>query len=152
MKHGLISALLTGLILFSPLAVGEVYRWVDEKGKVHFGDKPPTKEAEKLKVRPSKGTGTMEGTSSAHDYRELQQRMLDSYDEQQKLKKQEEARKKQQQAETEEKCTQAKNKYDIYDGTRVFTMDKDGNRVYLSEEEVQQGRSELKKWIDTYCN
>jgi len=30
-----------GLVLCMPAAAGRVYKWTDEQGQVHFGDKPP---------------------------------------------------------------------------------------------------------------
>jgi hypothetical protein len=41
MKRATLSLLLT---MFSLCASAQVYRWVDEKGKVHFGDRPIAKE------------------------------------------------------------------------------------------------------------
>lgn len=43
------------LLLSSVLAhAGQVYKWVDEKGRVHYGDKPEAA-AKKLDVKPSSG-------------------------------------------------------------------------------------------------
>ena len=36
---------MAALLLASPLAQAEIYRWVDENGKVHYGDKIPAKYA-----------------------------------------------------------------------------------------------------------
>ena len=30
-----------GLFLSLPSAAGSIYRWMDDQGQVHFGDKPP---------------------------------------------------------------------------------------------------------------
>jgi hypothetical protein len=30
-----------GIVLSFPAAAGDVYRWVDDRGQVHFGDRPP---------------------------------------------------------------------------------------------------------------
>jgi len=32
-----------GIVLSLPAAAGDVYRWVDEHGQVHFGDRPPAR-------------------------------------------------------------------------------------------------------------
>ena len=32
--------LILSLLLVSPIAVGGVYKWVDENGEVHYSDKP----------------------------------------------------------------------------------------------------------------
>ena len=33
------------LAALSPLAAGQVYRWVDKQGRVHYGDRPPANAA-----------------------------------------------------------------------------------------------------------
>lgn len=45
------------LACVSAVAMGQVYKWTDAKGQVHFGDKPPVTGAEKLAVpsEPSMG-------------------------------------------------------------------------------------------------
>jgi glutaredoxin len=33
------------ILMFPLLALGQVYRWTDEKGRTHYGDKPPAERA-----------------------------------------------------------------------------------------------------------
>jgi glutaredoxin len=42
MKQPLLLALLTLTLAITPLAYGQVFRWVDADGRVHYGDIPPT--------------------------------------------------------------------------------------------------------------
>lgn len=42
------------LVLAAP-AVGEIYKWTDEKGKLHFSDRPPHVEAEKVSLFQNDG-------------------------------------------------------------------------------------------------
>lgn len=51
-RRGLVlGAMIVGLAL-AP-AAADVYRWVDEQGQVHFGDRPPAdKDSERVKTRP----------------------------------------------------------------------------------------------------
>ena len=45
------SLLFTGLMLASVVASAAAYRWVDEQGNVHYGDRPPAG-AERVKAPP----------------------------------------------------------------------------------------------------
>lgn len=36
--------------LASPVALADAYRWVDDQGQVHFGDRPPDRSAERLNL------------------------------------------------------------------------------------------------------
>lgn len=45
------------LVLLLPLAAqGEIYKWVDEKGNVHYGDEPQVPGAERMKKLPGLST------------------------------------------------------------------------------------------------
>jgi hypothetical protein len=58
--------LLLGLAVagFAPLATGQAYKWVDENGKTHYGDKPPA-QAPKTTVAPPVSSGAPESGGSA---------------------------------------------------------------------------------------
>jgi Domain of unknown function (DUF4124) len=45
-----------GLVISMPAAAGSVYKWTDDQGQVHFGDKPPAGvTATQEEVRPATG-------------------------------------------------------------------------------------------------
>ncbi len=61
------SLLLTGLMLVSFLASAAAYRWVDEQGKVHYGDQPPPG-ADRIKGPPppaESGANNLDSRSTA---------------------------------------------------------------------------------------
>ena len=65
-------ALLLALPLLSSLAAADgrtTYRWVDEKGRVHYSDLPaPATKAEEIQVKPGSGSGKpTAGTRAASD-------------------------------------------------------------------------------------
>lgn len=43
---------LAGLMLFSMASAQQVYKWVDSKGKVHYGDTPTSTKPQKVDTRP----------------------------------------------------------------------------------------------------
>lgn len=59
------------LLVGTPLAAGEMYRWVDDDGTVHFSDRRPTTGAEPLElealnvVTPVRSAGAGEGAVDA---------------------------------------------------------------------------------------
>jgi predicted ribosome quality control (RQC) complex YloA/Tae2 family protein len=57
--------IVTGIIIASSFVVySDIYKWVDEKGVVHYADSPPPdKEAEKLRKRPVDKIGGTEPIS-----------------------------------------------------------------------------------------
>lgn len=47
-------ALVLLLVVFSSVASAEVYKWTDEKGRVHFGDRPFSENAETVQIKDNK--------------------------------------------------------------------------------------------------
>jgi hypothetical protein len=58
----------TLLLLAASVPAAEVYRWVDEQGKVHYGEHPPpgVKDASRVKVQPP-ATAASDATTAAAD-------------------------------------------------------------------------------------
>jgi hypothetical protein len=52
-----------GLFLSVPAAAGSIYRWMDERDQVHFGDTPPVGvQAKPQETRPATGESTATGS------------------------------------------------------------------------------------------
>lgn len=72
-KKGLVGLLMTALALggVSQSWGGGIYRWVDEQGVTHFGEKPPSPGVgEKIKVNaPSPSSGGAEATQKREEER-----------------------------------------------------------------------------------
>lgn len=50
-------AALSALVLSAAAGAGEVYKWVDKDGRVHYGDKPKTTPAEQVAPQPGQLPG-----------------------------------------------------------------------------------------------
>ncbi len=64
-KKGFIRGVFVYLCFLSMASHGEIYRWVDENGKVHFSDKP-TKDSDKIEIKPQ------ESLTSGDDRKRIQ--------------------------------------------------------------------------------
>ena len=51
LKRSLLLLIGCVLIVNSPLTFAEIYKWVDENGKVHYGDKPKDEQSKKLEIK-----------------------------------------------------------------------------------------------------
>ncbi|CAN0227825.1 unnamed protein product [Chrysoparadoxa australica] len=57
-----------GLALFTGLASAEIYRWVDDQGRVHYGDRPAAgRPAEKLQSTPAGPARTADRDTSGNE-------------------------------------------------------------------------------------
>ena len=135
------------LNVYSAYAYAEIYKWVDEQGNINYGDKPVVN-ANEMAVDV-----TDKGNVKISDKREKnRQKLLDAYNEDQvrenKEKKKIEKRKKKRQRD----CAQAEDHMRTYDRARsLYNLDKDGNRVTLTDKERKKSTAELKKYIQKNC-
>ncbi|MCW8945258.1 MAG: DUF4124 domain-containing protein [Sedimenticola sp.] len=125
--------------LFFSVAESAVYRWVDEQGRVQFGDRPPqNQQPEELKIKSAPSAASDAGQPSQQQRRELRQKLLDSYREERELKR--EARKeREEQAEKQKmRCAQAKNRLRDYENSSaLYDLQADGSRAYLSKAQFE---------------
>ncbi len=139
-------SVVTVLALTASTEAADVYRWVDENGRVHYSDQPHHGGEKPVRVAPA----TPRDPDLA-ERQQRQQRLLQIYAED---REREEAAKRKQQAERlerERRCRQARYKVArIEQGGVFYQFDADGERRYLSEQDVEarksRRRSEVSKW------
>ena len=142
--------LLTVLMAAAPgLATSaSVYKWTDENGVTHFGDRQPTgRNAEQVNVR----SGTIQG---AGVQRRSAQEQLDELQEQQAAEQQqreesavEEARRKQREA----NCNTARSNLEVINSNARIRVEENGETRYLSPEEIEQQRQKFQEIADENC-
>ena len=140
MKRVILCAL---LMAWSTLASAVVYKWVDAQGKTQYGDRPPDGvHAEVVEglgrdSRPATTAPPAAKTSSAPvattDVKKAVQNDVST------------AREKQ--------CTDAQERYKkLIEGRHIYKTGDNGERVYLSSQEIDEERVNAKKDIDDTCN
>lgn len=147
----LLASILLGVALLAPLAHGEVYRWVDTQGRVHFGDKPPNKEAaESIAIKAQPKSATSAPTEEAR--RDKQQRLLRAWKEE-RLQREEKAAKNREAQELREKnCHIAKDQLRTYrNASSLYDLDKNGNRRILSDAEYKTALNEAEEEVARWC-
>ena len=148
------------VLMISPCIVfSEVYRWVDEAGNVHYGDKPVGNSATELNINKSNkdtlNTRIEEGANEAGEELsrdEKRQKLLDAMQEDRternKIRKLEAKKKK----ELNARCARARDKLrNLKRASGVYNLDKNGERVYVSKEKRMKGEASFKKSIKKHC-
>ncbi|MES9963204.1 MAG: DUF4124 domain-containing protein [Candidatus Sedimenticola sp. 20ELBAFRAG] len=146
---------LVGFMLLSAgLATAGVYRWVDESGRVHFGDRPPVREAEEVEVHEQNPASGEVADDAAVEMKrkEKQRRMLDMYQEEREAKKQAKSKEKAMKKQRATRCTYARNRLKTYQRAALYEPTADGGRRYLSDgerdREIAEAKSAVKHWCD----
>lgn len=140
--------LLSWLLL--PLAAGAqgLYKWVDEKGVVHYSDTPPAgKPGQKLNIAPPPPLDSQAPQRS----RSWQEQLQDSNERRhQEEKQQMEARQKAREA--EQKCLRARSALDSLQRDRpLYRVDQQGERVFMEDAERRRLAESWQKEADSNC-
>jgi len=155
-------ATLTVLALALP-AWGEMYKWVDADGKVHYSDQPPPANVKQQKAIPTPRTPARatapaaEGQAAApaaaapktaaEQEMEFRKRRVEAAEAE--AKRQQEA-----QAAEEKKrnCEQARNRVAVLQtGGRITRAGPDGEQNYLGDNEIASELVEARKVADSWC-
>lgn len=131
------------LLVYSGMLNAEIFKWVDEDGNTHYGDKP-VESAEEVQVDIEK-KGNLKSSMSRE---ERQKKLMDSFDDDRAREKKEKDKKKQH----KQKCHEAKDKLNRLKGADyMYDLDKKGDRVILPEEERLKEIGRWSKSIKKNC-
>lgn len=137
------------ILAAAPLATSgaSVYKWTDENGVTHFGDRQPTgQQAEQVNVRSGTSSGGQQGQSPQEQLEELEARQADEAEKREESAA-EEARRKQREA----NCETARSNLRILDRNSRIRVEEDGEQRYLSPEEIDEQRQKFQEIADENC-
>lgn len=133
------------------LFAGDVFKWTDEEGNVHFSDKPAGEsnvERVEIQSRPTNSARVQTQVQAQADARIL--RAEEEANAPQGPTQEEllaEAR------EREERCARyAARQIEFTDNRRIYRMDENGERIYYDEAEMAVARAELDGLVKKYCD
>ena len=126
------------IILVAGLASAQVYRWVDEEGGVHFGDRPPETAKPEEVILP-KGPPEEEVRAAQEQFRETTEarRQAESSTLAGAATAKEGEHDQAVEEERDRKCVEALYQLQLLkEASRVFRMQPDGSRVYLDDADL----------------
>lgn len=129
------------------LAAAQVYRWVDDRGQVHYSQTPPP-------GRTVEQIGAAPPPQASPNQDSLNQSLKDANDAAPRQKA-EADRIAQNQASLEQYCNQTREQLAFLDAQtarRLTTTDDTGGVARMTEEQFQQRRNELLKNLSDRCN
>lgn len=124
-----------------------VYKWVDENGKVHYGDQPGHSSAREiiLPVAPAP-----DENQRAHEQK--QKKLLQVFEEERQEKREQEAKAKVEAQKREQECTSAKARLKSYEQAGELTTKDTHDKVpTLSKSEYKQAVEDAKQAVEHWC-
>ncbi len=147
-----VPALLLTLALcaVSTTAAGQIYKWTDEEGNVHFTDKPVAEQAERVEIQSRRTDAdkvqaqVQARADAAAKAAEEQAAATPQGPTEEELQARAEERAKQ--------CTKYREKLQRFvQSRRIYREDENGERVYLSDDEMQEAREKVENQVQEYC-
>ena len=151
MKKQMIAVAATATLALSGAAIaGDIYKWVDEDGNVHYGDKPAGAQPERMAIE-SRPTDPARVAAQTQARIEAQAQERESEDAAAAAQASEE----EQQAQADERrkaCEQSRaNLQRMVTSRRLYREDDNGEREYLNEAEMQATRQRVENEISEFC-
>lgn len=135
------------LLLVAATAFAQVYKWVDDKGVTHYGERPP--QSSKPQEVLNKLASPLPAAARANEdwqgkERGFRQRSIqtDAADEQ---KRQETARR-------QEQCNQQRDLLArLKQNNRTYTLDAKGERIYMKDDEREAATARQEQLVAKLC-
>ena len=148
----LTATLVTGVLLCAAAAVsGEIYKYTDADGNVHYGDRPtgdPTEERLAIVSRstdPAAVQARIEARQ-ARDATRQEARTAREHEAQTEAEEQTAA------AERAAKCQENRTRLQTYtESRRLYREDENGERDYLDDDAREEAMQQVRDLIDEYC-
>ena len=145
-----IKTTLACLVLFIYFNAGaEVYKWIDEDGHTHYGEKPGGNTASVVPINTDSGAD--ENTEIHNKERE---KLLKIYEEEREIKEEQKQQAEKEEKDRKEKCAELEN--DLKDmkqaGLVFYDLDENGERKYISEKELAARINQMQEQYEKYCN
>ena len=141
--------LFAALVAWSGMAGAVVYKWVDAQGKVQYGDRPPdgvhaeivellgTHVARTVSTRTADSSPSPRASASGTPEESSDKKAIDSDVEQTRQKQ----------------CAEAQDHYKkLIEGRKIYKTGADGERQYLTSDEIDTERLNAKREVDAICN
>jgi hypothetical protein len=123
-------------------ANADVYKYTDAKGNVEYTDKPHALPAERLNIQSQKGEQANAQTPPAPKPQETPAAPVDSQPKKKEISPEDK----------EERCKKARERYDSFmNSPRLYQDLGNGERRYLSDQELDSARTFAKTTMDTLC-
>ncbi len=144
------SFLLASIVAMAPLTVSAagVYKWTDQNGVVHFGDRQPVgQKSESIDIHTGTPKAGAEARKSPIERVKAMNEQKAHTAEEQKVNAVKEAQQKQREA----NCKTAKDNLGILATNGRIRVQENGEWRYLTQEEIDQKRQQFQTIADENC-
>ena len=140
------------LLLFGPSQAAEVFRWTDDRGNVHFGDRPPPGRGETVELRPEATTPPPNESGEMPARRAAQRKLLRIYSEERMERAEARRREAALREERQRNCLKARETLERYrHAPSLYRVRDDGTPETLSTAERRRVTEEASEAVERLC-
>ena len=149
-KLAIATASMLALIAANPVFAGDIYKWTDADGSVHYGDRPAGEQTVVVAIasKPTDPARIQAAAQARHESRAAKA-------EAEAAAAAEGPSKEELKAEAEEraqKCSTYKEQMQqLVVSRRLYREDESGERIYLDENETLAARERVENQVTEYC-
>jgi hypothetical protein len=141
--------LFVALLTWSGLASAVVYKWLDAQGKIQYGDTPP----DGVHAEIVEGLGTHTSAPPAQAARPALSASTTPTTVTDKTAKEKQEVAQDVAATTEKQCADAQDNYKkLIEGRHIYKTGDNGEKVFLTAQEIDTERLNAKQEVDAVCN
>jgi hypothetical protein len=138
---------------FAAAALAQQYKWVDQNGKVQYGDTPPPGvQAQRLKPPAA---GTAPGAAAKKDEKGGKalspEAAFRKRQEEAQKKGEKEAQAEQEAAAKRDNCARAQESLRALESGRATRLDSKGERYYLDDQQIAQEQARARQIVQQNC-
>jgi hypothetical protein len=140
----------TAALVFSGTAVsGEIYKWTDEDGNVHYEDRPTGDDVELVAFSSNTDSAAVRASISARRANETARKdARNKRDEDSQTAADEQLIA----AERVKRCQDSRTRMETYlTSRRLYKEGEAGERIYLDDSQIMDARSDAQEDIQKYC-
>jgi len=150
-RNVLIVLITATLWVSGAVLAGEIYKWTDADGNVHFEDRPLGEDVERLKVISSNtdNDSVRASVDARHERETARAEARSKRGEDQQAAAEAKAEAEQRHV----KCQESRARMQTYlQSRRLYKQGDAGERVYLDENQTMQARADAQEMIQKYCD
>ena len=143
---------LAAALAFAPVALAQLYKYVDKDGKTVYSDQPPVNIDSKQLNAPARSAPAAAAAAAPVKSAVERDKDLENSREESRERQKKAADAEKKSAEAEARCSQSKSAYATYaDGGRILKYNDKGEREYLGDAEIEQERARTRREMDEAC-
>ena len=152
MNRNFLVLALSAAALTTSAVAGEIYKYIDDEGNVHYVDRPTGESGEERLTNPYSGTSPAAVNAQVKRYQGYMEALEEARSEKESRRKAEAQARVEREARAA-KCQESRARLESYlQARRLYRQDDAGERQYLDDEQILEARRKAEEAVQEHCS